>query len=234
MRVFGLWGYLFFFLWAIALAILAQGSRVILVLPSAIIFSLLFCEGALREIGRWRFWLFIASTLLISPLVIGERDISLFGVWVSREGFWTGLWMALRAAIITLAASAFASIVSIAEVAQLFERSGLRGLGFATGVALNMLPTIRETAETTLNAMRLRGGFRRHRFRALKMLLLAIVTDSLRHADEVVDAAETRAFSAEGRSYDPIPFTLLDLILIIFLSVVGIAILRFSSGGGRA
>jgi len=226
MRVFGLWGYLFFFLWAIALAILAQGSRVILVLASATIFSLLFCEDAFREMHRWRFWFIIASALLISPLAVGERDVSLFGIWVSREGFWTGLWMALRAMAIALAANAFASLVSVAEMAQLLEKVGLKGLGFAIGVALNMLSTIRETAGNAFNAMRLRGGFRRHRFKALKMLFVAIIVNSLRHADQVVDAAEMRAFSVEEHSYDPIPITLPDLILIMVLLVVGMAILK--------
>ena len=248
-KAFGIWGYLFFFLWAIALAIVAQGSRVILVLASAIIFSLFFCEDAFREMHRWRFWLLIASALLISPLAIGERDISLLGIWVSREGFWTGLWMALRAITIALAANAFASLVSVAEMAQLLEKVGLKGLGFAIGVALNMLPAIREAAGNNFNAMKLRGGFRRHRFKALKMLFVAIIVNSLQHADQVVDAAEMRAFSVEGcelsphmgtesldaeqgessqgHSYDPIPFTLPDLTLIVVLLVVGMAILRF-------
>jgi len=223
-RVFGLWGYLFF-LWAIALAILAQGSKVIFVLAFALIFSLLFCEGAFRGMHRWRFWLLIASALLISPLAIGDRDISLFGLWVSREGLWTGLWMSFRAMAIALAANALASFVSVAEMAQLLEKVGLKGLGFALGVALNMLPTLREAAGNTFNAMRLRGGFRHHRFQTLKMLFVAVIVNSLQHADQVVDAAEMRAFNVERHSYDPIPFTLPDLILITILSVVAIVIL---------
>ncbi len=221
-----LWGYLLFFLWAIALAILAQGSRVIPVLASTLIFSLLFCEGAFRQTRRWRFWLLVASALLISPLAVGERDTSLLGIWISREGFWTGVWMALRAMTIALAANAFASLVSVAEMAQLLEKVGLKGLGFAIGVALNMLPTIQETAGNTFNAMKLRGGFRRHRFKALKMFFVSIIVNSLRHADQVVDAAEIRAFSVEKRSYDPISITLPDIVLIIVLLVVGMAILR--------
>lgn len=226
MRVFGLWGHLSFFLWVIAFAILAQGPKVVLVLASATIFSIFFCEDAFRGMHRWRFWLLIASALFISPLAIGERDISLFGIWISREGLWTGLWMAVRAMTIALAANAFASLVSVAGMAQLLERVGLKGLGFALGVAMNMLPTIRETAGNTLNAMRLRGGFRRQRFKALRMLFMAIIVNSLQHADQVVDAAEMRAFSVGRHGCDPIPFTLPDLALIIVLLAVGMAILR--------
>jgi len=212
-RTLGLWGHLAFLLWTLALATLAPGAKVIPVLGLAVAFSAL-CAGW-REVRRWRLWLFAASVLLVTSFVRG-KDLYLLG-----------LWMALRAASIALAANTFAGTVSVVEMARLCEGWGLRGLGFAVGVAFNMLPTIRETAEEAFNAMRLRGGFKCHRLEALKMLLVAIVAGSLRHGDEIVSAAEARAFNPESGNGEPVRPTPFDLAFIAVLVTVGLAILAW-------
>jgi len=212
-RPLGLWGHLAFLLWTLALATLAPGAKVIPVLGLAVAFSAL-CAGW-RGVCRWRLWLFAASVLLVTSFVRG-KDLYLLG-----------LWMALRAASIALAANTFAGTVSVVEMARLCEGWGLRGLGFAVGVAFNMLPTIRETAEEAFNAMRLRGGFKCHRLEALKMLLVAIVAGSLRHGDEIVSAAEARAFNPESGNGEPVRPTPFDLAFIAILVTVGLAILAW-------
>ena len=223
-RTLGLWGHLAFLLWTLALATLAPGAKVIPVLGLAVAFSAL-CAGW-REVRRWRLWLFAASVLLVTSFV-REKDLYLLGLGTSAEGFWLGLWMALRAASIALVANTFAGTVSVVEMARLCEGWGLRGLGFAVGVAFNMLPTIRETAEEAFNAMRLRGGFKCHRLEALKMLLVAIVAGSLRHGDEIVSAAEARAFNPESGNGEPVRPTPFDLAFIAVLVTVGLAILAW-------
>lgn len=212
-RTLGLWGHLAFLLWTLALATLAPGAKVIPVLGLAVAFSAL-CAGW-RGVCRWRLWLFAASVLLVTSFVRG-KDLYLLG-----------LWMALRAASIALVANTFAGTVSVVEMARLCEGWGLRGLGFAVGVAFNMLPTIRETAEEAFNAMRLRGGFKCHRLEALKMLLVAIVAGSLRHGDEIVSAAEARAFNPESGNGEPVRPTPFDLAFIAVLVTVGLAILAW-------
>ena len=222
---FSIWGYLIFLIWAVVTAILAPGARVLVVLGLVATFCGLFCAGSLRLVRRPQFWLLIVSALLLSPFFIGEKDVILWGLRLSRQGFWIGLWMAARALSIGLAFNGFASSVSVAELATLFERAGLKGLGFALGVAFNALPTIQETAGDAYTAMRLRGGFRRDRFAALKKLLVTIVAGSLRRGEEIVDAAEARAFDptrARGQLAHP---TRADVLLAIALLSCGLAIL---------
>lgn len=221
MSALGVWGYLGFLVWAVVLAILALEARVLIVLGMVVAFSALFCASSLQLICRRGFWVLIASALLLSPFFIGEKDMALWGLRLSRQGFWTGLWMTARALSIALAFNTFACAVSVAEVSALFEGAGLKGLGFALGVAFNALPTIQETMENAFTALRLRGGFRRDRFRALKMLLVTIIAGSLRRGDEVVDAAEARAFDPTRVQVQPVRPTRADLLFAVALLGLG-------------
>ncbi len=227
MRVVGTWGHLAFLVWGILLGVLAPGAKVLLVLGFVAAFSVLFFRGNLRPIRRLEFWILVASGLLFSPFLIGEKDVSLFGLSLSSEGFWAGVWMTVRALSVALAVGGFAYAVSVDEMARLFEVAGLRGLGFAVGVAFNMLPTLGETARNAYEAMRLRGGFRRERLRALRMLLVTIVANALRRGNEVVEAAEARAFQPDGPRQEPLPLGRADLALLAALIVLGVGILAW-------
>jgi len=219
------YGYLFFFTGAVVIAVLSGEAKVVLVLGGTLLFAALFCRDALRLLRRRQLWLFIVPALLLSPFVIGEKNISLWGLWVSREGFWAGLWMTMRALSIALAGSIFAAAISVPEMAQLFERLRLKGLGFAVGVATNMLPTVQETMETSYHALRLRGGFRRHRLKTARLLLVAIIAGSLRRGDDIVCAAEARAFDPTKSQGPPLRMARADLALLGILSLLGVALL---------
>jgi energy-coupling factor transporter transmembrane protein EcfT len=227
MRIFGAWGHLAFLVWAIALAMLAPGARVIIVLGLIVAFSALFFQGGLKPVRRLEFWVLVASALLLSPFLIGEKDTLLLGLSLSSQGFWAGLWMALRALSVALAVGGFAYAVSVDEMAWLFEMAGLRGLGFAVGVAFNLLPTLEETARNVYEAMRLRGGFQQERLQALRMLLVTVVVNALRRGDEVVEAAEARAFRPDGPRRKSLPLGRADLTLIVILITLGVGILAW-------
>ena len=217
------WGYLCFLVWALVLAVLAPGARVVLVLALVVAFCILFCAASLRLVLRPGFWLLIVSALLFSPLFIGEKDLTLWGVSLSRQGFWAGLWMTARAVSIALAFNGFASRVSVVQMAALLERVGLKGLGFALGVAFNVLPAIQETMGSSITALRLRGGLRRDRLGSLKKLLVTIVARSLRRGEEIVDGAEARAFDPlRARGARPRPQRA-DLLLVVVLLGAGLA-----------
>jgi len=226
-KTVGTWGHLAFLVWAIVLGVLAAEARLVFVLGFVVAFSALFFRGSLRPIRRLEFWVLVASAVLLSPFLIGEKDLSLFGLSLSRQGFWAGLWMALRALSIALAVGGFAYAVSVDEMARLFEMAGLKGLGFAVGVAVNMLPTLEETARNAYQAMRLRGGFRQDRLQGLRMLLVTIVVNALRRGDEVVEAAEARAFRPDGPRRESLPLGRTDLILIAVLMALGAGLLAW-------
>jgi energy-coupling factor transporter transmembrane protein EcfT len=226
-RTVGTWGHLAFLIWAILLSILAPGARLVFVLGFIVAFSALFFQGSLRPVRRLEFWMLVASGLLLSPFLIGEKDFLLFGLSLSSQGFWAGVWMTVRALSVALAVGGFAYAVSADELARLFELAGLKGLGFAVGVAFNLLPTLEETARNAYEAMRLRGGFKRERLRALRMLLVTIVVNALRRGDEVVEAAEARAFRPDGPRQRPLPLGRADLALVAVLMVLGVGLLAW-------
>jgi energy-coupling factor transporter transmembrane protein EcfT len=226
-RTVGTWGHLAFLVWAILLSVLAPGTRLVLVLGFVVAFSTLFFQGSLRPVRRLEFWVLVASAVLLSPFLIGEKDLLLFGVSLSRQGFWAGLWMALRALSVALAVGGFAYAVSVDEMARLFEAAGLKGLGFAVGVAFNLLPTLEETARNAYEAMRMRGGFHQERLQTLKMLLITVIVNSLRRGDEVVEAAEARAFRPDGPRQEFLPLGRVDLALVAVLTVLGVGLLAW-------
>jgi energy-coupling factor transporter transmembrane protein EcfT len=219
------YGYLFLVVGTVVAAVVAREVEVVLVLAAVVVLAGLLCRRALRLFLRWQLWAFVLPTLALSPLLIGERDILVAGLMVSREGFWAGLWMVTRALSIALASAVFTSAVSIPEMAKLFERMRLKGLGFALGVATNLLPTIQETMETSYQAIRLRGGFRLRRLQTMKLLLIAVIAGPLRRSDDIVWAAEARAFDPDKLQTTPIPLARADVALGVLMSALALTLL---------
>ena len=214
------WGYLAFLLWTLLLVGLLPDQRVTLLLGSVLFFALLTGGHGLRPLCRPRFWTLILSALALGSLVLGEKDLAWGWLRLSRAGFWMGLWMALRALCLTVAFSIAISALSVSEMARLFETVGLKGLGFALGVALNLLPTLQENAATTYHTLRLRGAFRRP-WQALKLFLVTVIANALRHSDDVVNAAATRAFEPTVRRGEPVRFQRADGLLAVALLSLG-------------
>jgi energy-coupling factor transporter transmembrane protein EcfT len=125
--------------------------------------------------------------------------------------------MVLRALAVLLAVDGFSSAVAISEVAGLLERIGLPGLGFSMGVAVNLLPALRKSSQNTWRSLYMRGGFGRQRWRALQLLLVTIVANALRRAEEIALAAEVRGYSP-GRSQTlPLRVGEFDVVIAIML-----------------
>lgn len=173
--------------WVVALMLATVGLAVWLA-PSAL-------RPLLR--GRW----LIALLLLILPSAfwVGTPDMVLAGVMVSQSGLHLGVEMACRATTIVIVMSIFSQSISVMELTYLLDRYGLRGLGFAIGVGFHALPTLKQRFVTAYAALRLRGGFRRRRWRAIQLLLITVVTGALRYGEEVVLAAEARAFDPNDK-----------------------------------
>jgi energy-coupling factor transporter transmembrane protein EcfT len=198
---------------------------VALLLGSVLLFALLTGGGGLRPLRRPRFWTLILSALALGPVVLGaqkeEWDLTWGWLHLSRAGFWTGLWMALRALCLTVAFSVALNALSVSGMARLFETVGLKGLGFALGVALNLLPNLRENATAAYHTLHLRGGFRRRPWQALKLFLITVIANALRHSDDVVNAAAARAFEPTVRRGEPVCFQRADGLLAVALLGLG-------------
>ncbi|MFA5873789.1 MAG: hypothetical protein WC832_07470 [Anaerolineales bacterium] len=117
--------------------------------------------------------------------------------------------------------------MDITEMAGLFERAGLQGLGFSLGVAANMLPNLRQSSMNAWHSLRMRGGLRAQWWRGLQLLLLTVLTNALRRSEDIVLAAEARAFRPDRSRAVPIRIGRLDWWLVSagLLSMLGIVLL---------
>jgi energy-coupling factor transporter transmembrane protein EcfT len=155
--------------------------------------------GGLRPMAYRRTWVLLAIIVLSSTLVGPDPSWSVGPLGVSADGAVRGVNMAMRALIIIVAVGGLVSSVAIDRIGTFLERLGLRGLGFAVGVAFNLLPLIEGSLLTSWHAMRLRAGLRRP-FASARLMLVVAVSNCLRCADEVALAAEARAFSPQAGS----------------------------------
>jgi len=223
--VIGPYGYLAFFVWAVAMAALTDGLRLGWVLLVVLSFSLLGGGRTLSGLARSRLWLMVVALVASSTLLIGEKDVSFAGLMVSSEGFWAGLWMALRAMIIFLAADILVGAISAMTLAQLLEGWGAAGLGFAVGLALNLLPTMQRLVEDVWLALRLRGGLRQERWRAIRLFLVTVTVNALQYGDLAAEAAEARGFSVTRRQRRAIEWRWLDAVLACGLAALSVVLL---------
>jgi energy-coupling factor transporter transmembrane protein EcfT len=139
-----------------------------------------------------------------------------------------GLGMAGRALTLTLSFSLGLSAISLSDLIAMFDRLHLRGLGFALGVAMNLLSTLQQMAMVTFQTIKLRGGLRRPLV-ALRLFLVTLLSNTMHYGDRVVDAALVRAFDPSSDDFSPAyPRGLLrtaDLALSLALALSGIFLL---------
>lgn len=192
---FGLRGALLFLVGAVTAAVVARGWGTAVVLAAVLGITTLFCPAALRRLLSRRYWILVVSLVLLGGLALDEqRDITWWRVTLSSAGLCLGVQMAARATVILLVMDVFTRLASVGEMTAALSRLGAGELGFVLGLAVNLLPVVQRTSTNTLAAMRLRGGFRRHRLRSLRLLLVTILVNALRYGDDVVCAAEARGF----------------------------------------
>jgi energy-coupling factor transporter transmembrane protein EcfT len=221
-------GHLVIFLWSLGVVLLTQLRGGFLLAGICLVLLCLLYPSALRRILRPR-WLILLGVLLVISILFGggEPDRELWGIPFSTQGITVGLKMTLSAIIILLAADGLAASMDITEVAGLFERLGLQGLGFSLGVAVNQLPNLRQSSTNAWHSLRMRGGMRAQWWRGLQMLLLTVFTNALRRSEDIVLAAEARAFRPDRSRAAPIRIGCLDWWLIPagVLSIVGLLLM---------
>lgn len=218
------WGYLLFTGWAALATVAVAGWRLATLLLLELAFGLACSRQGLRVLRRPRFWTFILAVAALGPLLIGERDAALGPLRVSQAGLAAGLLMAGRALALTLAFGLGMAALSLSDIVALFERFGLRGLGFATALAMNLLGTLREMATVTLQTIWLRGGARRP-WAAAHHFLVTTVANTLRYGDEIVNAAAVRAFDPNGGQPVTLPLRRGDVWLLVALLGCTVALL---------
>jgi len=218
-------GHLSIFLWALGMVLLPSVARgIVLALLTLSALTTLY-PAAVKRLARLR-WLVILGSLFLVNVFFGVPDQTsdwmVLGLSFSSAAILGGIQMTLRAMVILLAADGLSSSVDIVEVAGLLERGGLRGLGFSTGVAVNLLSDLRQSGTNAWHSLRMKGGFRAQWRRGIQLLMVTIFSNALRHAEQIVFAAEVRAFRPELSRKSPLHVGALDWWLVGGLSALSI------------
>lgn len=195
-------GHLFIFLWALALVLLIPMPKLVYSSALSLIVAALLYPSSFHRILQLRS-LFMLALLVLPPLF-----------FIEENGAQVALQIGLRFVVVITAVNGFTQVVDISQIAGILERFGLRGLGFSLGIALNLLPSLQQSSIHAWQSLRMRGGLRHKKWRGLRLLIVTIITNALRRADEIALAAETRAFSPDRCRPVPLPMSLLDGLLL--------------------
>jgi energy-coupling factor transporter transmembrane protein EcfT len=221
-------GHLAIFAWSLGMVMLVPAGRVPWAAVLCLGVSVWLYPLCLRRLLRLR-WLLMVGLLALPPVfLLGEVDTSILGVGLSSEGLLAGTQIAMRFVVVMVAVAGITSTVDIAAMAGLLERFGLQGLGFCLGVALNLLPALQQSATNAWRSLWMRGGLRRQRWRGLRLLLVTVVSNALRSAEEIALAAEARAFTPECARPMPIQVGRLDWLVT---ALAPICLLAFCFAG---
>ncbi len=222
------WGYLLFTVWALAALLLVDGWSVLALAVVVLIFGLVWSRKGLGVLRRGRFWLFVLTAVALGPFLSRKFNLGRGGLEVSRAALLIGGEMAARAFAITVAFSVGLGPLSVSDLIAIFDRLGLRGLGFAVGIAMNLMGALREMATVTLQTIRLRGGLRRP-WVGIRLFLVTLVSNTLRYGDQLVDAATMRAFDPTRGRPAALPLRPVDHWLAVTLIAFSVGLLVLGS-----
>ena len=137
---------------SLALAATASGWRVAIACAVIVALAVVSCAGRPGGAAQQASLAVYGHAAGPAALLLGDSQAT-GGIGLSAAGLAEGRGDGSACAGIVVAVSSFASSVSVSDLSQLLERIGLRGLGFALGVAVNMLPTIQRSLLVAYQAL---------------------------------------------------------------------------------
>ena len=221
MMPFSEWGYLLLAIWSILAALWWPPERLPLLLLALVLLGWWAHRRGLSILWDARVWTLLAVALLSGALWLGEADSALWGLRWSRAGLGLGAGMALRALALLLGLNISLGALRLSAWTRLFGALRLPGLGFALGVAFNLLPTLTLLSEAAYHSIRLRAGWRRPLV-ATRLFVVTITANALRYGDEIVKAASSRAFDPNRYPQQSIVWRLADWALGGVLALVSL------------
>ena len=152
-RYLGVTGYLGIFVCSMGLVTLATPEQLPWIGILSLLTTLFVYPKILRRFVSWNRVLLLGLMIIPPLFLFGEVDQIILGIGYSRQGGEMAIQILLRFIIVMLAVDGLTESVEITSLAGLFERFGFKGLGFSFGVALNMLPALRETCANTWHCL---------------------------------------------------------------------------------
>ena len=217
------------FLFSLVVAILCRDWALMGALALALALAALVYPAGLAPLARRRTWVLLATVVVSAGILAPGPGARLGPLGLSTTGVILGLNMVMRALIIIVAVNGLVSTVPIDRLGDAVERLGLRDLGFAVGVAFNLLPLVQRALLTSWHVLRQRAGLRRP-LAAARLLLLAAVGHSLRCADQVALAAEARAYAPGGRAHAHAGLRASMIPLVVVLALAALTLVAVSRG----
>lgn len=206
-------GHLTLFFWALGMVMLIPQAKLVWAAGIYLAVAGVCYPRSFRRVLRVRYLLMMFLMMLPTIFFLGDLDRHMGSIGYSSEGVLAAAQIGLRFIVVLIAVDGFTHAVDIPQIAGFLERFGLHGLGFSMGVALNLLPSLQQSASHAWQALQMRGGLRRRKWRGLQLLAMTIVTNALTRAEEIALAAEARAFSPEHIRPMPLPSFWSDKVL---------------------
>lgn len=208
-------GYLAIFIWSVVTVMVTPARLLPWAATLCLLAAALIYPRSFQRLLRWRWLLMIILLALPSVFFVGALDRSMAGIRYSSEGLTTAVQIVARILVVLVSVEGFTSSVDISSVGGLLERVGLRGLGFSIGVALNLLPTLQQSALNAWRSLWMRGGLRKKRWRGLRLLIMTILSNALGRAEEIALAAEARAYTPERSRALPVKVGRWDRMVVV-------------------
>jgi len=185
----------------LVLTTLMNGALLLIPLAYATATCLLLSREGFRDLKQIA--MFIPVVILISTILWQAEYIDTPSTSPTTApllaGFFVGIEMSLRAVSMVLAVSAFVRTVRLSDLTYLIEKSTKsRSFSFVFGLALNMKPYLERISRDTLNAIKMRGGFRLNNMvSSVSYLVSSTTLNALAKCQDISYAAEARAFGSE-------------------------------------
>ena len=210
----GTLGHLVVFFWSLVMVLYSTPENMFWIAGLCILVLLILYPVPWRSVINIR-RLILLGLIAIPPIFfLGDVDSTFFGIPYSSIGSVSSLHIALRFVVVLIAVGGLTSAVEISALAGILERIGLKGLGFSMGVAVNLLPSLQKSCTQSWQVLKMRGGLRKKWWKGLKLFSLTTITCSLKRAEEIALAAESRAFSPEKTRPLPVKRSQNDWVVI--------------------
>jgi energy-coupling factor transporter transmembrane protein EcfT len=154
------------------------------------IILLLLDRKAYREFGNLKFWLFLFVIVIVIPTTIGEKDSNFYFIKFSSENLALGIQMTLRSFCIYTGVILITRNISIGKINNILGKLRLSEFSCIIPIGLNIIPIIRRNFFQIVTVFKLRGGFKRNRFKNIFKFLLALLINTIKVSEEVAQIIE--------------------------------------------
>ncbi len=180
---------------AIVLGCVALGATLLLdwptlLLPAALAMATLvvFDRRQVSALFNKWLWLGLALVVVLPIWLIGTPGDEVRHAGRGAAALTAGLTMAVRVLTTLAVLLLIGGCIAPAAISRFVGRFIGRELGLACAIGMNLLPAVLDILRRTTLALRLRGGFERHRLANLKRLATAVGVQTVRLTEDVAEA----------------------------------------------